>query len=180
VHTAVDRATNPIPKAGESLQKIMVNAWPVDETAVLWAGDFDYPGQPLRASYEWIRHIAGDECSILDPPQVPVPPSGNASDLLVRDIALSLDSRATQAIARVSIVDGLGRPVAGAAVAGHWSGIISGGDTARSTDASGVAVFYSSRSRSAGDVRFCVTSVTRSGFVYDEAASLETCDSITK
>jgi hypothetical protein len=180
VYTALDQVSNPTPKAAESLHKIMVNAWPVDETAVLWAGEFRYPGQPLHAEYEWVRHIAGEDCSILDPPQAPAPPSGNATVVLVREISLALDSRATQVIARVSIADGLGRPVAGAAVAGLWSGIIGSGDTARSTDASGVATFYSARSRATGRVRFCVTSVTGGGLEYDAGANLETCDEISK
>ncbi len=100
--------------------------------------------------------------------------------VLVREISLALDSRATQVIARVSIADGLGRPVAGAAVAGLWSGIIGSGDTARSTDASGVATFYSARSRATGRVRFCVTSVTGGGLEYDAGTNLETCDEISK
>lgn len=91
VYTAVDQVSSPTPKAAESLQKIMVNAWPVDETAVLWAGEFRYPGQPLHADYEWVRHIAGEDCSILDPPQAPIPPSGDASVVLVREIALARD-----------------------------------------------------------------------------------------
>jgi hypothetical protein len=70
--------------------------------------------------------------------------------------------------------------VAGAAVAGLWSGIIGSGDTVRSTDASGVATFYSARSRATGSVRFCVTSVTSGGLEYDAGANLETCEAITK
>jgi hypothetical protein len=118
VYTAFDTASNPTPKATESLQKIMVNVWPVDETAALWVGQLRYPGAPLHAEYQWIRHIA-----------------------------LTLDARATQVIARVSVVDGIGRTVSGAVVKGQWSGVIVSGDTARTTDAGGIAVFYSSRSR---------------------------------
>lgn len=93
---------------------------------------------------------------------------------------MSLDPRGTQAIARVSVVDGLGRPVAGAAVTGAWSGVITGGDTARTTDSAGVATFYSSRSRTPGNVGFCVSGITRTGLAYDGGANLETCESITK
>ena len=98
----------------------------------------------------------------------------------VREIALSLDSRSTQVIARVNVVDGLGRPVAGAAVAGTWSGAISTGDTARTTDSTGTATFYSSRTRTTGTVNFCVAGVSAAGLAYTPAASLETCDAITK
>lgn len=181
VHEAYDRPDNPVPKAGESLHKIMVNAWPVDETAASWAGQFVYPGQPLHALYDWIRYTAGADCAISgEPPPPPPPPTGEATAMHVQEIAMSLDPRATQAIARVSVVDGLGRPVAGAAVAGAWSGVVTGGDTARTTDAAGVATFYSSRTRTSGIVGFCVTGITRSGLAYDGAANLETCETIAK
>jgi beta-glucanase (GH16 family) len=180
VYTASDSASNPTPKATESLQKIMVNAWPVDETAVLWAGTFSYPGTPLHAEYQWIRHIAGDNCSLLEAPAEVPPPSGSASTMSVREIALSLDSRATQVIARVNVVDGLGRPVAGAAVGGTWSGVITTGDTARTTDTTGTATFYSSRTRTPGLVQFCVANVSAAGLTYAPAANVEVCDAITK
>ncbi len=180
VHTAFHSASNPTPKATESLQKIMVNAWPVDETAELWAGSFNYSGKPLHAEYQWIRHIAGDSCSLVDAPVEAPPPTGSASTVSVREIALSLDSRATQVIARVSVVDGLGRPVAGAAVTGTWSGAISTGDTARTTDSTGTATFYSSRSRTIGTVQFCVANVNAAGMDYVSGANVERCDAITK
>jgi beta-glucanase (GH16 family) len=180
VYTAFDSALNPTPKAAESLQKIMVNAWPVDATAVLWAGAFSYPGKPLHAEYQWIRHISGDNCSLLEAPVEVPPPSGSASTMSVREIALSLDSRATQVIARVNLVDGLGRPVAGAAVAGAWSGAISAGDTARTTDSTGTATFYSSRTRTTGTVKFCVANVSAAGLDYVPGSNVETCDAITK
>ena len=93
---------------------------------------------------------------------------------------MSTDSRSTQAIARVTVLDQLGQVVAGAAVSGAWSGVITTGDTSRTTDASGVATFYSSRSRTSGSVQFCVTGVTGSGEPYDATANTETCDAITK
>ena len=180
VYSVTDRTSNPTPKATESLHKIMVNAWPVDQTAELWAGKFHYPGTPLHADYQWIRHIAGSDCSLAEPPTEAPPPSGSASDMSVRDISLSLDSRATQVIARVNVVDGLGRPVPGAAVAAAWSGVITTGDTARTTDATGTATFYSSRTRNPGTVNFCVVGVTAGGLDYMPGANLETCDAVTK
>jgi len=180
VHSVTDSASNPTPKATESVQKIMVNAWPVDETAVLWAGQFAYPGTPLRASYEWVRHIAGADCSLLEPPGTPPPPSGDASTMHVHGIDMTLDAKATQAIARVNVVDGLGRPVAGVAVGGAWSGAVATGDTARSTDAAGMAIFYSSRSRNSGTVTFCVSKLTHSRLVYDAGSNAETCDAVAK
>ena len=180
VHSVTDSAANPTPKATESLQKIMVNAWPVDETAVLWAGQFAYPGTPLRASYEWVRHIAGADCSLLDPPQTPPPPSGDASKMHVHGIDMALDAKATQAIARVNVVDGLGRPVSGVAISGAWGGAITAGDTARTTDAAGTATFYSARSRNPGKVTFCVSKLAHSSLVYDAVSNVETCDAVAK
>jgi len=180
VYTAFDSTSNPTPKATESLQKIMVNAWPVDETAALWAGEFRYPGAPLHAEYQWVRHSADPDCSLTDPPTESPPPSGSATTMSVRDIALSLDSRATQVIARVNVVDGLGRAVPGATVTGKWSGVISTGDTVRTTDTSGTATFYSSRSRTPGPVQFCVAAVSAAGLTYAPEANIEGCDAITK
>ncbi len=180
VYRVQDSPGNPTPKATESLQKIMVNAWPVDETAAAWAGAFSYAGVPLQAEYQWVRHIAGSDCSLDDAPTEAPPPSGGASTMSVREIALSLDSRATQVIARVNVVDGLGRPVVGAAVAGAWSGVISTGDTARTTDGTGTATFYSSRTRTVGTVKFCVTNVSAAGLAYASADNVEGCDSIAK
>jgi beta-glucanase (GH16 family) len=180
VYSVSDSALNPTPKATESLQKIMVNAWPVDATAAAWAGTFVYAGVPLRADYAWVRHMAGADCSLLEPPTDAPPPTGSATVASVRDISLALDSRATQVIARVTVVDGLGQPVAGAAVTAAWNGVISTGDTARTTDATGTATFYSSRTRTPGSVGFCVAGVTASGLSYSPNANLETCDSITK
>jgi endo-1,3-1,4-beta-glycanase ExoK len=183
VYSAIDRPDNPIPKAEQSLQKVMVNVWPVDETAELWAGAFQYPGHALHASYDWIRHIAGSDCELdtapLDPPPDP-PPSGDPATVHVADIALRLDARSTQVIAAVSIVDGTGQAASGAAVNGQWSGLITGGDSARTTGGDGVATFYSARSRAAGEVRFCVTGVARDGFQYEPAADLATCETIVK
>ena len=73
-----------------------------------------------------------------------------------------------------------GKPVNGAAVGAGWSGVITGGDTSRTTDLTGLATFYSSRSRSPGTVTFCVTGITKSGLSYDGGANLETCEAITK
>jgi len=180
VYQASDSATNPTPKAGESLQKIMLNLWPVDATASAWAGTFQYPGQPLHARYDWVRYTAGADCAVTGNPPPPPPPAGDPTTIHVHELAPALDARATQVIVKATIVDGQGRPVADAAVNGAWSGAITSGDTARRTDASGVATFYSARLRTPGTVQFCVTAVARSGLTYAAAANLETCDSITK
>jgi beta-glucanase (GH16 family) len=181
VYEAFDTPSNPVPKAADSLQKIMMNVWPVDATAAAWAGEFVYAGQPEHGLYDWVRYTAGEECEIGSPPDPPPPPpTGDPAVLHVDRIEMSLGGRGSQAIASVGIVDGLGQPVAGVAVAGAWSGAITGGDTSRTTSSLGIATFYSSRSKAAGSVQFCVTSVTANGKTYDAAANGETCDAIAK
>jgi hypothetical protein len=98
----------------------------------------------------------------------------------VQAIAMGLDARATQAIAKVTVVDGLGQPVSGATVNGAWSGVITSGDTSRVTEATGTATFYSSRTRTPGTANFCVTGIVAAGKTYDSAANLETCEAIAK
>lgn len=176
-------ATNATPKEADSLQKIAMNLWPVDSTASGWAGIFEYPGEPLRAQYQWVRYQKGESCTMggtVTDPGPPPPPSGDASTLHVQDIALELAARGTQVIARVSVVDGLGQPVAGAAVSVSWSGAITSGDTLRDTDVGGVATFYSARTRTAGTVDFCVTGITLTGRSYAAGDNLESCQTIAK
>jgi hypothetical protein len=98
----------------------------------------------------------------------------------VGSIELGLSKRGDQVIAHVSVGYGIGSPVADATVSGTWSGVISNGDGTRTTDADGVATFYSGRSRSAGSVTFCVTGVSRASMSYDPSADSETCDTISK
>jgi len=181
VYEVFDSPAEPTPKAGESLQKIMMNVWPVDGTASGWAGVFDYPGTALTGIYDWVRYEAGEDCTFDAPPgPPPPPPDGDPAELHVAGIALDLNRQGSQVIARVSVVDGRGQPVANADVGGAWSGVISNGDTARTTDGNGVAVFYSARSRNPGQVMFCVTSVLLNGMTYDPAGNAESCDSISK
>jgi beta-glucanase (GH16 family) len=174
-----DTSLEPTPKAEESLQKIMMNLWVVDQTAELWAGTFVYPGNPLRASYQWVRHIAGEACDLGAPPQEPEPPAP-ATGLHIGAVNVSLNTRATQAIAQVTVLDAAGVPASGVSVTGDWSGLVSGGDSLRETDANGVATFYSSRFRSSGELTFCVTELQRAGSTYDPGENLATCDTVVK
>jgi endo-1,3-1,4-beta-glycanase ExoK len=179
VYTVVDTPADPTPKAEDSLQKIMMNVWPVDATAAGWAGSFVYPLHPLHGVYDWIRYTAGEDCAITDPPPSP-PPTGDPSFMHAGDIALSLNKRGDQVITRVSVVNGMSEPVPGATVTGAWSGVITSGDGARTTDADGIATFYSGRSRTPGSVTFCIIGITGESMVYDKTANAETCDSINK
>jgi len=184
VYGVEDSPSDPTPKAADSLLKIMMNVWPVDSTAADWAGTFSYPGETLDGIYDWVRYVAGEDCSFEAPPDStpypPLPPDGDPGTVHVDGITLELNSRRTQVIARVEVRDGVGQPVSDATVTGVWSGIITGGDTSRTTGSDGIATFYSARSRSAGNVSFCVNGVTAEGAVYDSSADTESCETISK
>lgn len=179
----LDDSARPTPKATDSLQKLMLNAWPVDATAAGWAGEFQYPGSPLVAQYEWVRYVAGEACSLEAPPvepPPPPPPTGNETDLSVDDISLSVVARGAQVVSQVRVTNGLGAGVSGVAVSGTWSGALTSGDRQRETDASGVATFYSSRTKAGGEVTFCVDDLALAGYTYQSAGNLETCDRVIK
>ena len=170
----------PTPKASDSLHKIMMNLWPVDETAAGWAGEFEYPGRPLVAEYQWVRYSAGEECTVTgEAPDDPSVPDGlDPDEVYVSDISLGLNDRGTQAIARVTVQAGNGEPAGAIAVSGEWSGILTRGDTERESDIDGVATFYSSRSRDSGSVTFCVQQLSAAGITYSPEVNQETCASI--
>jgi hypothetical protein len=98
----------------------------------------------------------------------------------VLSVSTELNSRLTQAIAKATIVDGMGRAVPGVTVGGGWSGAITSGDTSRTTDSNGVATFYSSQSRATGSVTFCAASVTGGSLALDSNYKLPVCSSVTK
>jgi hypothetical protein len=182
VYAVADSTSDPTPKVTDSLHKIMVNQWPVDSTASAWAGTFVYPGTPLVAHYDWIRYTAGEDCTLggTPPPDPTSTPPGSTSVMHVQSIAMTLASRNAQATAKVTVLDGAGKPVAGATVKGQWSGLVTNGDGSKTTEADGTALFYSGRSNNPGRFTFCVTGITKIGMTYDASANLETCDSVNK
>ncbi len=99
----------------------------------------------------------------------------------VADIAMGLTRTKTQAraTAAVKVTDSNGNVVAGATVAGRWSGLTTG--TASVVTASnGVATFTSANTRAkSGTFMFTVTGVTLSGYSYDSTLNLETTNSIS-
>jgi endo-1,3-1,4-beta-glycanase ExoK len=174
VYKVLDSAGKPTPKASDSLQKIMVNLWPVDATAAGWAGAFSYPGTPLSSTYDWVRYTAGETCA------VSLPAAGStAADVHVQGIELTLNAAKTQATARVLVHNGLGNPVQSAAVTGTWTGAITG--TVKGlTDASGNVGIPSALSTKTGSAQFCVSGVVAAGLGYVSTANAAACVVITK
>lgn len=85
----------------------------------------------------------------------------------------------TSAVATVTAVDGDGRPVGGAAVSGHWSGLTHELD-ADSTESDGEVALESDRVRNAnGRFTFTVDSVSLEGWEYRPEENVEDSDSIT-
>ncbi|MCG6930187.1 MAG: hypothetical protein LJE64_06475 [Desulfofustis sp.] len=115
------------------------------------------------------------------PPEVPVPPGDDYPDsLLSADISLNVVSRDTQVIAQVAVVDGIGQPAVDATVKEARSGVKTKGDTSRIPGSDGVATFYSTRSRAAGAVEFCVLDITWSRSTFNPDARLQIRETIEK
>jgi endo-1,3-1,4-beta-glycanase ExoK len=70
VYSFSDTRRTKTPKPSESYQKIMMNVWPVDETAAGWAGSFQYEGR-REAQYEWVRYDQGSGCDFTFPGEAP-------------------------------------------------------------------------------------------------------------
>ena len=103
--------------------------------------------------------------------------------LRVSDIAMSLKTAkngSAQASAAVKVLDGNGVPVAGATVAGTWSGLVARNSSVV-TDSLGVARFSSPTTRStSGSFVFTVKSVSRTGYSYAPSTNGETSDLIAR
>ena len=104
-------------------------------------------------------------------------------DMRVADIAMSLSVSkygSARAGAAVKVLDAKGLPVAGATVAGSWSGLTTA-TTNATTDSTGVARFTSGSTRTTtGSFTFAVNSVTRSGYSYVPLSNTESRDAIAR
>ena len=81
-------------------------------------------------------------------------------------------------MAVIRIVDTYSNPVAGATVAGQWTGSATDTDTV-TTDENGVATARSDRTRDAtGTFTFTVDDVSKDGWTYDPDANTESSNSI--
>lgn len=105
---------------------------------------------------------------------------GGGDAMHVGDITMSWTKQGPgyKSKANVWIADASGQPVATATVTGSFSGASSSTAT-KSTDSSGHAIMDSTKVNGGGTWTFCVDDVVLSGWTYDSAANIETCDSVT-
>lgn len=82
-----------------------------------------------------------------------------------------------QVTAQVPILDSAHTGVAEAAVSGTWSGAYSA-NVSRSTNGSGTASFQTSWVKGCGTFTFTVTNATKTDWLYDSVANVETSDTI--
>ena len=101
-------------------------------------------------------------------------------EVYVNDIAMSYKEAGPNysALATVWIKDDAGTDVEGATVYGEWSGAVSGAANGL-TGPDGKVTLRSPNKKNGGTFTFCVTDVVISGYTYNPALNLETCDSIT-
>jgi PKD repeat protein len=101
----------------------------------------------------------------------------------VGDIAMSIGgnpNKQWRGVAAVKVLDvSTGLPIAGATVAGQWSGLVRG-SASGVTGSAGVISLSSPGTRSRGTITFTVTGVTMAGAQYEPTANVETADSITR
>jgi beta-glucanase (GH16 family) len=71
-----------------------------------------------------------------------------------------------QAVATVNVLDDKGVKIPGATVRGAWSGLINVGVTEKVTDANGVAVLNSGKTRGSGTITFTITDIVKAGLTY--------------
>ncbi|MBN1799667.1 MAG: family 16 glycosylhydrolase [Spirochaetales bacterium] len=174
--TAVHTATSNIPGTPS---RIMMNLWPgigVDS----WLGRFDGT-VPLYAYYDWVKFTPDDGPSPTPAPTPTTTPDPNDLKIYVDNIFLTTGSSGplTQVNADVLIKDQNGTPVEGASVDISWSGIITTGTINETTLTSGIATFYSSKTKKSGDVTVTVNNVTKTGWTYDPNLNNMTSHTIT-
>jgi PKD repeat protein len=101
-------------------------------------------------------------------PTTPTVTGGTSGQLSVAGVTIDLATYKRgqiQATAQVTVEDANHKKIAGAAVTGYWTGVVSG-SASGTTDTSGVASINSSRTKSSGTFVFTVTGVTLNGYTY--------------
>ena len=169
--------------SGDADGALMAYEWSFNDAAVsagaTAARSYATPGSytaQLRVTDDSGLSASSSVTVTVDAPVVVVP-------MRVADIALSrtvAKNGAANASAVVRLVDGNGLPVAGASVAGNWSGLVARSGTAI-TDSTGLGTFTSPNTRaSGGSFTFTVTGVAKADFDYAPTTNTETSDSIAR
>ncbi len=109
----------------------------------------------------------------------PTPTPTPSPKMFVNDIAMAKYKSGTKnyAKATVWIKNDSGGNVSGATVSGQWSGFVSG-TSSGTTGTDGKVILTSPKKAGSGTITFCVTNVVKSGYTYDPAMNVETCNSI--
>ena len=176
VYSVISTSNDPTPKVSDGTHKIMMNMWPVDASASGWAGEFTYPMIPVLGEFKNVRFTEGSDCTF-DSPEPPPPSPTNSLTISAHNI--SLNNKATQASATVTVADNNGQRIEGVTITGEWSGIVNDGDGEKVTDQTGSALFYSRRSRSgSGTFQFCVTSLSKAGYSWTSGNDEPKCSEV--
>ena len=80
-----------------------------------------------------------------------------------------------QAAVTITIRDQDDHPVPGADITGGWVGTVTRGETSGLTDEEGVLRLLSDPTDKSGEITFCVTAVSRSGYSYDKLDNIANC-----
>jgi hypothetical protein len=114
-----------------------------------------------------------------DTPGGPTSTPGGSSVMHVSDISFQTQTLGVfhKVTAYVTIVDAGDAPVDDAVVTGTYSGPWNG-QKSNTTGSDGIANMGQVSSKTGGTWQFCVDDVTKDGWMYDEGANVETCDSV--
>ncbi|TDR77393.1 family 16 glycosylhydrolase [Photobacterium lutimaris] len=176
VYSVIGTTNDPTPNVTDGTHKIMMNMWPVDATASGWAGEFTYPMMPILGQFKNVHFTEGNGCTF-DTSEPPSPSPTNS--LIIANHEITLNSKATQASAAVTVTNSEGEPQQDVLITGQWSGAVNDGDNEKITDQSGDALFYSRRSRTAsGRYQFCITGLTKAGYSWPANNSEQQCSEI--
>ena len=109
----------------------------------------------------------------------PTPTPTPLPKMFVNDITMAKYKSGTKnyAKATVWIKNVSGGNVSGATVTGQWSGFVSG-TSSGTTGTDGKVTLTSPKKAGSGTITFCVTNVVASGYTYDPALNVMTCNSI--
>jgi subtilisin family serine protease len=160
-----------------------------DGTLVAWNWDFGdggtsstrSPGHTFSAAGTYQVTLAvTDNDGAADTQASPVTVTAPAPAPTMTATIASFTTRTRGATASVSVIDGDDNPVASATVAGRWTFINKKGQTVTrnrtaTTTTAGVATFNESLPAGYRSLSFCVTNVTKSGYLY--SGPLPVCQS---